>query len=36
MHTLEYFLLETAATWEKEGIAHGQLRAHPANCSPHQ
>ena len=26
MHTLEYLLLETAATWEKEGIAHGEIR----------
>ena len=25
-HTLEYLLLETAATWEKEGIAHGEIR----------
>jgi hypothetical protein len=26
MHTLAYLLLETAATWEKEGIAHGEIR----------
>jgi Family of unknown function (DUF6399)/IclR helix-turn-helix domain len=26
MHTLEHLLLETAATWEKEGIAHGEIR----------
>ena len=26
MHTFEYLLLETAATWEKEGIAHGEIR----------
>jgi Family of unknown function (DUF6399)/IclR helix-turn-helix domain len=26
MHTLERLLLETAATWEKEGIAHGEIR----------
>jgi DNA-binding transcriptional ArsR family regulator len=27
MHTLERLLLETAATWEKEGIAHGEIRS---------
>jgi hypothetical protein len=26
MHTLERLLLETAAAWEQEGIAHGQIR----------
>jgi hypothetical protein len=26
MHTLEHLLLETAATWEQEGIAHGEIR----------
>jgi Family of unknown function (DUF6399)/Winged helix-turn-helix DNA-binding len=26
MHTLERLLLETAAGWEKEGIAHGEIR----------
>ena len=26
MHTLERFILETAAAWEKEGIAHGEIR----------
>jgi Family of unknown function (DUF6399)/IclR helix-turn-helix domain len=26
MHTLEGLLLETAATWEQEGIAHGEIR----------
>src|SRR6266705_4927028 len=26
MHTLERLLLETAAAWEKEGIAHGEIR----------
>jgi len=26
MHTLERLILETAATWEKEGIAHGEIR----------
>src|SRR5215471_15295993 len=26
MHTLERLLLETAATWEKDGIAHGEIR----------
>jgi hypothetical protein len=26
MHTLERLLLETAATWEQEGIAHGEIR----------
>jgi hypothetical protein len=26
MHMLEHLLLETAATWEKEGIAHGEIR----------
>jgi Winged helix-turn-helix DNA-binding len=26
MHTLERLLLETAAVWEKEGIAHGERR----------
>jgi hypothetical protein len=26
MHTLERIILETAATWEKEGIAHGERR----------
>jgi hypothetical protein len=26
MHTLERFLLETAAAWENEGIAHGEIR----------
>src|SRR5499425_2155933 len=26
MHTLEGLLLETAAAWEKEGIAHGEIR----------
>ncbi len=26
MHTLERLLLETAAAWEQEGIAHGEIR----------
>jgi hypothetical protein len=26
MHTLERLLIETAAAWEKEGIAHGEIR----------
>jgi hypothetical protein len=26
MHTLERILLETAAAWEQEGIAHGEIR----------
>ena len=26
MHTLECILLETAAAWEKEGVAHGEIR----------
>jgi hypothetical protein len=26
MHMLERFLLETAAAWEKDGIAHGEIR----------
>ena len=26
MHTLERLLLDTAAAWEKEGIAHGEIR----------
>src|SRR5688572_2249718 len=26
MHTLERLLLETAATWEQDGIAHGEIR----------
>src|SRR5262245_50558965 len=26
MHTLERFILETTAAWEKEGIAHGEIR----------
>ena len=26
MHMLERLLLETAATWEKDGIAHGEIR----------
>jgi hypothetical protein len=26
MHTLEHLLLETAAAWEQEGIAHGEIR----------
>jgi hypothetical protein len=26
IHTLEHLLLETAAAWEKEGIAHGEIR----------
>src|SRR5881275_2228905 len=26
MHTLERLLLETAAAWEKKGIAHGEIR----------
>jgi hypothetical protein len=26
MHTLERLVLETAAVWEKEGIAHGEIR----------
>jgi IclR helix-turn-helix domain len=26
MHTLERFLLESAAAWENEGIAHGEIR----------
>ena len=26
MHTLERLLLETAGAWEKEGIAHGEIR----------
>jgi hypothetical protein len=26
MHTLEHLILETAATWEQEGIAHGEIR----------
>jgi len=26
MHTLERIILETAAAWEKEGIAHGEIR----------
>src|SRR5215467_15382618 len=26
MHTLERLLLETAVAWEKEGIAHGEIR----------
>jgi uncharacterized protein DUF6399/IclR-like helix-turn-helix domain-containing protein len=26
MHTLERLMLETAADWEKEGIAHGEIR----------
>src|ERR671914_1645172 len=26
MHTLEELILETAATWEQEGIAHGEIR----------
>jgi Family of unknown function (DUF6399)/Winged helix-turn-helix DNA-binding len=27
MHTLERLILETASTWEKEGIAHGEIRS---------
>src|SRR5215475_13352888 len=26
MHTLERILLDTAATWEQEGVAHGEIR----------
>jgi hypothetical protein len=26
MHTLERIILDTAATWEQEGIAHGEIR----------
>src|SRR5262247_3736028 len=26
MHTLERLLLDTAAAWEKDGIAHGEIR----------
>ena len=26
MHTLEHVILETAAAWEQEGIAHGEIR----------
>jgi hypothetical protein len=26
MHTLEHLVLETAVDWEKEGIAHGEIR----------
>src|SRR4030095_2458388 len=26
MHTLERLILETAEVWEKEGIAHGEIR----------
>jgi IclR helix-turn-helix domain len=26
MHTLEHLILESAAAWEKEGIAHGEIR----------
>jgi hypothetical protein len=26
MHTLEHLILETALAWEKEGIAHGEIR----------
>jgi Family of unknown function (DUF6399)/IclR helix-turn-helix domain len=26
MHTLEHIILETAAVWEQQGIAHGELR----------
>jgi hypothetical protein len=26
MHTLERLILETVAAWEKEGIAHGEIR----------
>jgi hypothetical protein len=26
MHTLEHLILETAAAWEQEGIAHGEIR----------
>ena len=26
MHTLERIVLETAAAWEKEGVAHGEIR----------
>ena len=26
LHILECLLLETAAAWEKEGIAHGEIR----------
>jgi hypothetical protein len=26
MHTLERLILETAAAWEKDGIAHGEIR----------
>jgi len=26
MHTLECIILETAAAWEKEGVAHGEIR----------
>jgi hypothetical protein len=26
MHRLEHLLLETAAAWEKDGIAHGEIR----------
>ncbi len=26
MHTLERIILETAAVWEQEGIAHGEIR----------
>jgi hypothetical protein len=26
MHTLEHLILETATAWEKEGIAHGEIR----------
>lgn len=26
MHTLERLVLETAAVWEKEGVAHGEIR----------
>ena len=26
MHTLERLILDTAAAWEKEGIAHGEIR----------
>ena len=26
IHTLERLLLDTAAAWEKEGIAHGEIR----------
>jgi hypothetical protein len=26
MHTLERIILDTAAVWEQEGVAHGEIR----------